>query len=74
MIEIQKINKSFGENEVLKNISFNFERGKTNLIIGGSGSGKTVTMKSMVGLITIDAGNILFDGRSIVQINKNPTS
>jgi len=70
MIELQNIQKTFGENEVLKGISTSFEAGKTNLIIGGSGSGKTVTMKSMVGLISIDAGNILFDGRSIVQINK----
>ena len=70
MIELQNIQKRFGENEVLKGISTRFEPGKTNLIIGGSGSGKTVTMKSMVGLVSIDAGNILFDGRSIVQLNE----
>ena len=70
MIELQNIQKKFGENVVLKGISTCFEAGKTNLIIGGSGSGKTVTMKSMVGLISIDAGNILFDGRSIVQVNE----
>ena len=70
MIELQNIQKRFGENAVLKGISTRFEAGKTNLIIGGSGSGKTVTMKSMVGLVSIDAGNILFDGRSIVQLNE----
>ena len=70
MVELQNIQKRFGENEVLKGISTRFEPGKTNLIIGGSGSGKTVIMKSMVGLVSIDAGNILFDGRSIVQLNE----
>jgi len=70
MVELQNIQKRFGENEVLKGISTCFEPGKTNLIIGGSGSGKTVIMKSMVGLVSIDAGNILFDGRSIVQLNE----
>ena len=70
MIELQNIQKRFGENEVLKGISSCFEPGKTNLIIGSSGSGKTVIMKAMVGLISLDAGNILFDGRSIVQINE----
>ena len=45
MIEVRNISKAFGENEVLKNVSFDFEKGKTNLIIGSSGSGKTVLIK-----------------------------
>ena len=50
MIEIKNIEKYFGDNNVLKNVSFSFEKGKTNLIIGESGSGKTTLIKIMVGL------------------------
>ena len=50
MIEIKNIHKSFGSNKVLKNVSYFFERGKTNLIIGASGSGKTTLLKSLIGL------------------------
>ena len=58
MIELQNIKKKFGENDVLKGISAKFEAGKTNLIIGTSGSGKTVTIKCMVGLFEVDSLNI----------------
>ena len=68
MIEINNINKSFGQNEVLKNISFSFERGKTNLIIGESGSGKTTLLRILIGLHKIDSGNILYDGRDFTQL------
>ena len=68
MIEIQEINKSFGENEVLKNISFNFERGKTNLIIGESGSGKTTLLRILIGLHKVDSGKILYDGRDFSKL------
>ena len=68
MIEINNINKSFGKNEVLKNISFSFERGKTNLIIGESGSGKTTLLRILIGLHKIDSGNILYDGRDFTQL------
>ena len=64
MIEAQNISKSFGDNQVLKNISLKFEKGKTNLIIGQSGSGKTVLMKCLVGLHEVDEGHILFDDRN----------
>ncbi len=64
MIEIKNIKKRFGANEVLKGISAKFEAGKTNLIIGTSGSGKTVTIKCMVGLYEVDSGEILYDGRN----------
>ena len=67
MIEIQNITKSFGENEVLKNISFTFERGKTNLIIGESGSGKTTLLRILIGLHQTDKGNILYDGRDFTK-------
>jgi phospholipid/cholesterol/gamma-HCH transport system ATP-binding protein len=69
MIEVINVSKSFGEHEVLKNISVCFEKGKTNLIIGQSGSGKTVLMKCLVGLYPIDKGSINFDGRSFATIS-----
>lgn len=66
MIEVIKINKTFeDQNHVLKDISAKFEPGKTNLIIGQSGSGKTVLMKSIIGLHRIDNGHILYDNRDI---------
>lgn len=61
MIEIIKVRKSFGDREVLKDISAVFEPGKTSLIIGASGSGKTVLMKCMVGLMSPTGGSILYD-------------
>ena len=68
MIEVINVSKSFGQLEVLKNINTCFEPGKMNLIIGQSGSGKTVLMKSIVGLHTIDKGNILYDGRDFANM------
>jgi len=62
MIEIQNIEKHFGDNHVLKNVSFSFDKGKTNLIIGESGSGKTTLIKILIGLHNIDSGTVLFDG------------
>ena len=62
MIEIKNISKSFGDNKVIDDVSFTFEQGKTNLIIGESGSGKTTIMKLMVGLHDIDSGQVLYDG------------
>jgi len=62
MIEIQNIEKHFGNNHVLKNVSFTFEKGKTNLIIGESGSGKTILIKILIGLHDMDSGTVLFDG------------
>ena len=63
MITIKDIEKSFGDSKVLKGISAVFETGKTNLIIGQSGSGKTVLLKSLLGIFTPDKGTISFDGR-----------
>ena len=63
MIEVKNIEKSFGDSKVLKGVSTIFETGKTNLIIGQSGSGKTVLLKSLLGIFTPEIGSIEFDGR-----------
>ena len=63
MITVNNIIKSFGDSVVLKGVSTVFETGKTNLIIGQSGSGKTVLLKSLLGIHTPDSGTIDFDGR-----------
>ena len=67
MIEVKHLYKSFGDKEVLKDINAVFEDGKTNLIIGQSGSGKTVPMKNLVGLLTPTSGEVLYDNRNFVQ-------
>ena len=70
MIEIKNLYKSFDEKEVLHDISAVFENGKTNLIIGQSGSGKTVLMKNLVGLLDPTSGQVLYDGRDFVAMSK----
>jgi phospholipid/cholesterol/gamma-HCH transport system ATP-binding protein len=67
MIEIKNIEKHFGNNHVLKDMTYKFEQGKTNLIIGESGSGKTTLLKILVGLYKNDNGSVLFDG---IDVNK----
>ncbi len=69
MIEARNINKIFGEHQVLKNVSCSFEKGKTNLIIGQSGSGKTVLMKCLVGLFEVDSGTVIYDDRNFTTMN-----
>lgn len=69
MIEVKNVTKSFEDKTVLHDISATFYTGKTNLIIGQSGSGKTVLMKSLVGLLKPDKGEILFDGRNLPDMN-----
>ncbi len=69
MIEVKNIVKSFDGVQVLKGISTTFETGKTNLIIGQSGSGKTVMLKTLLGVHTPDSGEILFDGRVYAQLD-----
>tara|TARA_B100000427_G_scaffold283836_1_gene256364 strand:+ start:22 stop:771 length:750 start_codon:yes stop_codon:yes gene_type:complete len=70
MIEIQNINKYFGDTHVLKDISFKFQKGKTNLIIGESGSGKTTLLKILIGLYQKDSGHVLFSGNKFSEMNK----
>ncbi|MGN0223958.1 MAG: ATP-binding cassette domain-containing protein, partial [Muribaculaceae bacterium] len=69
MIEVKNVTKSFDGRTVLHNVSAEFYPGKTNLIIGQSGSGKTVLMKSLVGLLRPEEGEILFDGRDMMRMN-----
>ena len=70
MIEVNSLYKSFEEQDVLKDINAVFKNGKTNLIIGKSGAGKTVLLKCIVGLIEPDKGTISYDGRDIMSLNK----
>jgi phospholipid/cholesterol/gamma-HCH transport system ATP-binding protein len=67
MIEVKNVHKAFGDRMVLNDISFVFETGKTNLVIGESGSGKTTMLKIMVGLHNPDQGDVLYDGRSFTS-------
>ena len=69
MIESRNICKSFGDHLVLDNISVKFDQGKTNLIIGQSGSGKTVLMKCLVGLLEVDSGQVFFNDRNFSEMN-----
>jgi phospholipid/cholesterol/gamma-HCH transport system ATP-binding protein len=70
LIEVKNISKSFNDKLILNNVSNTFEKGKVNLIIGASGSGKTVLMKLMVGLFEVDKGEILYDGRDFSSMSK----
>ena len=71
MIEIKNIKKSFDGSKILQNISTTFEKGKTNLIIGQSGSGKTVLLKCLLGLHQPDSGEIIYDGTSNLNMNES---
>lgn len=70
MIEIKNVSKAFGDKQILKGVSAVMESGKTNLIIGTSGSGKTVLQKCMVGLFEVDKGEILFDGKNLPTMSE----
>jgi len=71
MIEVQHLYKSFEDKSVLNDINAVFENGKTNLIIGQSGSGKTVLMKNLVGLLNPTSGKVLYDNRDFITMSKN---
>ncbi len=71
MIKAEQLHKSFGENHVLKGITAEFETGKTNLIIGQSGSGKTVMLKTLVGLYGLDEGCIYYDDKPITKLTSS---
>lgn len=70
MIQVQGLYKSFGDHQVLKGIDVTFARGKTNLIIGMSGSGKTVLLKLICGLLSPERGSILFEGQDVVGMSR----
>jgi phospholipid/cholesterol/gamma-HCH transport system ATP-binding protein len=67
-IQIRGLHKSFGSQQVLRGIDLDFERGKTNIVIGGSGQGKSVLMKHLMGLLQPDSGHIYVDGEDIVGL------
>ncbi len=71
MIELQNIKKAFGDKTVLYGIDGNFSPGRTNLIIGTSGTGKSVLLKCMVGLLEPDEGCVLYNGRDFTAANRN---
>lgn len=71
MIEVENLNKSFGEAHVLKGITTTFEKGKTNLIIGQSGSGKTVFLKCLLGLFDYEKGSIAYDGQIFSNLTED---
>ena len=74
MILVENLHKTFDGTPVLNNISTSFDNGKTNLIIGQSGSGKTVLLKCILGLFGIDSGNIFFDDKSFQKMSVNERS
>ncbi|MCG8698530.1 MAG: ATP-binding cassette domain-containing protein, partial [Bacteroidales bacterium] len=69
MISVTELNKTFNNNQVLFDINIDFEKGKTNLIIGQSGSGKTVLMKCIIGLIEADSGKILYSDNNLLTLD-----
>ncbi|TXE09793.1 ATP-binding cassette domain-containing protein [Seonamhaeicola algicola] len=71
MIEVKNLHKSFGNTEILKGISTTFEKGKTNLIIGQSGSGKTVFLKCLLGLFSYEEGSIAYDGKIFSSLTED---
>lgn len=71
MIEVKNLSKAFGEKVVLRDFSFKFEAGKSNLIIGESGTGKSVLIKCMVGLIMPEKGEVLYDGEDFLKMDFN---
>jgi len=70
LIEIKNISKTFNDRNVANDVSFVFETGKTNLIIGESGSGKTTILKMMVGLLKPDTGQVIYDDRVFSEMNE----
>ena len=69
MIKVENLSKSFDGVQVLKDINVEYEQGKCNMIIGASGSGKTVLLKNLIGLMEPDSGEIIYDDRSLSQMS-----
>jgi phospholipid/cholesterol/gamma-HCH transport system ATP-binding protein len=69
MIQVQNLSKAFGDKKVIKDVSIDFVKGKVNIIIGESGSGKTVLSKLMVGLMEPDSGKVIYDGNNFIGLN-----
>lgn len=70
MIQVKHVNKTFGENHVLQDVTADFHQGKVNMIIGQSGQGKSVLAKCIVGLHEVNSGEILYTGRDFCQMNR----
>jgi len=70
MIEVMSISKSFDDKQILENINMTFDKGRVNMIIGASGTGKSVLLKCIVGLFKPDRGDVLYDGREFTRANK----
>jgi phospholipid/cholesterol/gamma-HCH transport system ATP-binding protein len=71
MIEIKGLSKSFNGRVVLDDISANFQQGKTNMVIGGSGTGKSVLLKCMIGILVPERGKVLYDGRDFLKAHQD---
>ncbi|MEQ3666148.1 MULTISPECIES: ABC transporter ATP-binding protein [unclassified Olleya] len=71
MIEVKKLHKSFGDAHILKGVTTTFEKGKTNLIIGQSGSGKTVFLKCLLGLFDYEEGSIAYNGKIFAKLSED---
>ena len=69
MIEVKNINKSFADKQILHDVSIDFKQGEINLVIGASGSGKSVLTKCIVGLHEVDSGSIEYNGRDFTKMN-----
>ena len=71
MIELKNVHKSFGNNKVLRGVDLVVERGTSMVIIGGSGTGKSITIKSVLGLVTPEQGTITVDGQDVLQTERD---
>jgi phospholipid/cholesterol/gamma-HCH transport system ATP-binding protein len=71
MIELKDVKKSFGNNHVLRGVNLKVERGTSMVIIGGSGTGKSIAIKSVLGLVTPDAGEITVDGQDVTKTDRD---
>lgn len=71
MITLDNVHKAFGANKVLQGVNLNIARGESMVIIGGSGTGKSVALKSILGLVTPDSGTIMVDGQDVTKVDRD---